>query len=672
KKIIHRGSLNKRIAECKESAIELRDRLRTWLDSDGFRAIDRRLREELNRDEIIRFLIRTEEKLLHKLPWQEWDFFERYPKAEVALSAVEFEKPRKSQTAILKESVRILAILGNSKGIDIEVDRRKLEALPGAEVEFLVEPERQQLNDRLWEQPWDILFFAGHSETKEETGHLYINQTDSLSLDELKYGLKQAIAQGLHLAICNSCDGLGLASALAQLHIPQMIVMREPVPDKVAQEFLNYFLNAFANGDSLYLAERQARERLQGLEHQFPCASWLPVICQNPVEIPPNWRSLQGQTEEQISRNLTASAMVTLEVTKNSPFPSSRTHSSSLLVGRYKIIRPLGSGGFSQTYLAEDLHRPGHPRCVVKQLKPQFSDSVRFQKAQQLFDREAEVLQQLGNHDQIPRLLAHFEEQQEFYLVEEWIEGHNLEEELQHPLPENQVISLLRDLLTILEFVHRKNVIHRDIKPANIIRRQQDRKLVLIDFGAVKQVGENAPNPDNLTVIGSAGYMPPEQRAGSPQFASDIYAVGMLGIRALTGRSLHSLPRNTNGELLWHNQVKVTRKLAQILDKMVSVDATQRYQTATEVLQSLSSSKPIYRPLFTSLPSLPRRGWYRVVLASFAATSLVMGMRSLRLLEFLELQAYDYLMWQRPPELIDERILVVEVTQEDIAEHQYP
>lgn len=308
KKIIHKGSINKRIAECRESALGLRDRLRAWLDSEAFRGIDRRLREELNRDEAIRFLIRTEDKQLHKLPWQEWDFFERYPKAEIGLSAVEFEQPKKSQRATFKEKVRILAILGNSNGIETDVDRRKLETLPNAEVEFLVEPERQQLNDRLWEQPWDILFFAGHSETQGQTGRIYINQTDSLSLNELKYGLRKAIAQGLQLAIFNSCDGLGLAHELEQLHIPQMIVMREPVPDKVAQEFLNYFLRAFAAGDSLYLAERQARERLQGLEHKFPCASWLPVICQNPVEVPPDWLMLQGLPGERISsqqRNLT-------------------------------------------------------------------------------------------------------------------------------------------------------------------------------------------------------------------------------------------------------------------------------------------------------------------------------------------------------------------------------
>ena len=254
----------------------------------------RRLREELNRDDAIRFLIHTEDKQLQKLPWQEWDFFERYPKAEIALSATAFEQPKKLPTTLGKEKVKILAILGNSKGIDIEVDRKKLEALPDADVEFLVEPDRQQLNDRLWEQSWDILFFAGHSQTEDERGRIYLNRTDSFTLDELRYALKKAVEGGLQLAIFNSCDGLGLAQDLAKLKIPQIVVMREPVPNHISQEFLKYFLDAFSRGESFYLAVREARERLQGLEDAFPCASWLPIIFQNPAVVPPRWNELKG------------------------------------------------------------------------------------------------------------------------------------------------------------------------------------------------------------------------------------------------------------------------------------------------------------------------------------------------------------------------------------------
>jgi CHASE2 domain-containing sensor protein len=294
-KIIYKGSINRRVTECRESAREICDRFRTWLNAESFQTIDRRLREDLDRDDLIRFLLRTDDPQLQKLPWHQWDFFERYTHAELALSSTEYENVLQPVIVTKHETIRILAILGSSKGIDLEADRARLAALPQAEVEFLVEPHRQQISDRLWEQHWDILFFAGHSETQQETGRIYINKTDSLSLTELKYGLRRAIAHGLQLAIFNSCDGLGLASELQQLNLPQIIVMREPIADQVAHAFLQYFLDAFSKNMPLYLAMRQARERLQGLEHQFPCASWLPVICQNSAVMPPIWQDLLDQ-----------------------------------------------------------------------------------------------------------------------------------------------------------------------------------------------------------------------------------------------------------------------------------------------------------------------------------------------------------------------------------------
>jgi tetratricopeptide (TPR) repeat protein len=294
KKINYGGSVNDLIQECAESAKELRVRLISWLDSESFRAIDRRLREELNRDDAIRFLIRTEDKELQKLPWQAWDFFERYPKAEVALSATKFERIKTSTLITPKAKVRILAILGHSEGINIEADRQLLENLPDAEITFLVEKTRQEINDQLWEQAWDIIFFAGHSETEGETGRIYINPTESLTIDELEYALKKVVEGGLKIAIFNSCDGLGLARQLEDLQIPQVIVMRELVPDRVAQEFLKHFLTAFVGGQFLHLAVREARERLQGLESEFPCASWLPMICQNLVAVPQTWKEFGG------------------------------------------------------------------------------------------------------------------------------------------------------------------------------------------------------------------------------------------------------------------------------------------------------------------------------------------------------------------------------------------
>ncbi|NJL79637.1 MAG: CHAT domain-containing protein [Richelia sp. SM2_1_7] len=217
-------------------------------------------------------------------------FFDDYPYAVLCLSMPEFERIE----TISKDNhpIRILAILGNSENIDIQTDKRILENLPGAETTFLVEPQRQELDLMLWDRKgWDILCFAGHSSSQlnGESGRIYINDHDSLTIEQLKNGLRAAISRGLRLAIFNSCDGLGLATQLTSLNIPQMIVMREPVPDLVAQKFLKFFLEAFWESKSFYLAVREAGERLQGLEAEFPCASWLPVICQNPTVAPLGW-----------------------------------------------------------------------------------------------------------------------------------------------------------------------------------------------------------------------------------------------------------------------------------------------------------------------------------------------------------------------------------------------
>jgi CHASE2 domain-containing sensor protein len=296
--IIYGGSVN-RLEDCRQSARELQHLMRHWLESSSFRRLDQRLREALSSNESIRLLIRTQDLQLRRLPWHLWDFVERYSKTELALSSPVSERVEVEPCVAPDRKVKILAILGNSQDINVQADAQFLQALPNAMVSFLVEPSRQQINQQLWEQAWDILFFAGHSATEGDRGLIYINPHERLSLEELKYGLKQAIGRGLQLAIFNSCDGLGLAQALEPLHLPQMIVMREPVPDRVAQEFLKYLLAAFSGGKSLYLAVREARERLQGIEDQFPCATWLPVICQNSAKIPPTWQELANGVANQ-------------------------------------------------------------------------------------------------------------------------------------------------------------------------------------------------------------------------------------------------------------------------------------------------------------------------------------------------------------------------------------
>ncbi|MDX2211945.1 MAG: CHASE2 domain-containing protein [Oculatellaceae cyanobacterium bins.114] len=281
--------------DCEEAAHQLRDRFSTWLQAESFRPIREKWLEQLSPSDEIRVILQSADPGLQSLPWHLWDLLERYSKAEVALSIPAYE--RVSQPRLPRGVVRILAILGNSTGIDVQADRRLLEQLPDAEISFLVEPQRQDLTDRLWEQRWDILFFAGHSVTQKngEAGQIHINPTESLTISQLRYALKKAMERGLKLAIFNSCDGLGLARELADLHIPQLVVMRESVPDRVAQAFLKYFLAAFSKGRSLYLAVREGRERLQALEEQFPCATWLPVIFQNPAEMPFTWHSLTGR-----------------------------------------------------------------------------------------------------------------------------------------------------------------------------------------------------------------------------------------------------------------------------------------------------------------------------------------------------------------------------------------
>ncbi len=278
-----------------ESGKQLKKSLNQWLASPEFSEINNYLRTVLSPSEVIRFLIRTDDTNVLKLPWEEWQFFVDYPKAEVGYGGTKFSKPQQVVTKKKPAKVRILAILGHSEGINLEADERLLRSLPGAdEPVFLVQPKRKDINDSLWEQPWDIIFFAGHSITENDEGKIYLNDEESLTIDELWHALRKAVNNGLKLAIFNSCDGLGLAKRLDDINIPQMIVMRELVPDKVAQQFLKYFLSAFSGGKPFYLAAREAREQLHWLEEEFPCATWLPVIFQNVGEAALTWEELKG------------------------------------------------------------------------------------------------------------------------------------------------------------------------------------------------------------------------------------------------------------------------------------------------------------------------------------------------------------------------------------------
>ena len=288
---------------------------------------------------------------------------------------------------------------------------------------------------------------------------------------------------------------------------------------------------------------------------------------------------------------------------------------------RYKILKHLGSGGFGQTYLAEDAYIPDNALCVVKHLKPQASDPFTLQTSRRLFDSEARILNKLGNHAQIPRLLAHFEENQEFYLVQEFVEGHDLSQEIfigqQYSEPE--VLKLVWDILEVLTFVHQNHAIHRDLKPSNIMRRVQDGKLVLIDFGAVKQISTQIMSPPGQTqrsvAIGTRGFAAPELLCGKPHLASDIYGIGMIGIQALTGVFPLDLEFDLQtGEVAWRDRAVVSPALGDILDEMTRYDYRHRYQNTIAVMQALQplveqqipGGHPIANPQASpGLPSQP-------------------------------------------------------------------
>jgi branched-chain amino acid transport system substrate-binding protein len=259
--------------------------LNEWLDRSDLGELREELLHTVNRNDSVSFILKTDNKELQRLPWELWRLIKnRYHQAEVALSSI--SAPIKGP---LRSSVKILVILGSDEKIDIHSDWTILrEKLPNNELVLLEKPSADEFRKTLRGQPWDIIFFAGHSSTQREgnDARIWINDQDYLSPQQLRSSLEKAVINGLKLAIFNSCDGLGLARQLETLQIPHIIVMREPVHDEVAQKFLKGFLTSFAEGASLHEAVREARDQLRLIENDSPNASWLPVIFQNSEEPP--------------------------------------------------------------------------------------------------------------------------------------------------------------------------------------------------------------------------------------------------------------------------------------------------------------------------------------------------------------------------------------------------
>jgi serine/threonine protein kinase, bacterial len=286
-----------------------------------------------------------------------------------------------------------------------------------------------------------------------------------------------------------------------------------------------------------------------------------------------------------------------------------------LVRNRYRVTKSLGQGGFGATFVAIDVSLPGEPICVIKQLRPSNNHEKFLRMARELFEREARTLGKIGNHPQIPRLLDFFEERRNFYLVQEYVSGHTIHQEVKQMglFKEEKIRDFLIEILPVITYIHSQQVIHRDIKPANILRRDQDGKLVLIDFGAVKNyVAQLEPQEgveqgsNTQFAVGTSGYAPPEQLAMRPIFASDLYALGVTCIYLMTGKSPKDIEYNpSTGEMMWQKHVQLGKHMTQVLGKMLEVSVRYRYQSVEEVQRALANTSSVVDTRPASVPALP-------------------------------------------------------------------
>ncbi|MBD6614443.1 serine/threonine protein kinase [Komarekiella sp. 'clone 1'] len=267
--------------------------------------------------------------------------------------------------------------------------------------------------------------------------------------------------------------------------------------------------------------------------------------------------------------------------------------SKQLFRDRYEILRILGRGGFGITYLAKNAVLPGNQLCVIKQLCVKVTSPQSWQRACDRFEKEAKTLGQLGSHSQIPLLLDYFENNGEFYLVQEYVQGFTLAQEVRRNGPKNEaaVKQFLQELLPVLQYLHKHRVIHRDIKPQNLLRCEYDGRVVLIDFGAVKEeLADACENSINKTAfIGTMGFAPPEQLSLRPVYASDIYALGMTCLYLLTGKSPLEFDYDADtGEICWQKEVNISNDFGQVLSKMVKIPLDERFRTADDAIAALN------------------------------------------------------------------------------------
>ncbi len=279
---------------------------------------------------------------------------------------------------------------------------------------------------------------------------------------------------------------------------------------------------------------------------------------------------------------------------------------------RYQVIQVLASGGFGETYLAEDTQMPSKRKCVIKQLKPVEHNPQIYQLVQERFQREAALLEELSDgKNQIPQLYAYFTNDEQFYLIQEYIEGDTLTKKLQKEgiLTEALVKEILINILPVLDYIHGKRIVHRDIKPDNILIRHSDGKPVLIDFGAVKEAMQTvvavSENSTRSIVIGTPGFMPSEQSAGRPVYSSDLYSLGLTAIYLLTGKIPQEFATNpSTGEIIWREYASnITPCFAAVLDKAIQSHPRDRFATAKQMLQALQTQAVNFPPIIPYIPA---------------------------------------------------------------------
>ncbi|MEN8445915.1 MAG: CHASE2 domain-containing protein, partial [Cyanobacteria bacterium J06555_13] len=366
------------------------------------------------------------------------------------------------------------------------------------------------------------------------------------------------------------------------------------------------------------------------------------------------------------------------------------------LAERYKLTRILGAGGFGQTYLAVDIQQPLRPQCVVKQLKPASQDANFLGVARRLFETEVKILGELGDHAQIPHLLDSFEEDNEFYLVQEFIDGQSLEEEIKQAgkFSEADAIALLEGVLPVLHFIHEHHVVHRDLKPDNLIRRRDNGQIVLIDFGAVKEIRTRLITGEQtaLTIgIGTQGYTPSEQLSGKPRYSSDIFALGMTVIHGVTGQSPTDLPEDMGSlDPQWQGYAEVSPGLTILLEKMTRHYIYQRYQTVEAVRHDLgrladlpAEAAKAVTYVETALPQNrldteaktvivarwrmgKRAKWITSAIATVATSVVILGLRQLGVFVPEELAIHDALVIAQADKAPDPRLLLVDITGDDL------